>query len=52
MLFGTALFGLAMGMVIIPILLIYIGPNKILDEEVPEVKASSEDGKGEAVGEG
>ena len=27
MLFGTAVFGLAMGMVVIPILLLYIGPN-------------------------
>lgn len=26
MLFGTAVFGLAMGMVIVPIVLLYVGP--------------------------
>ena len=41
MLFGTALFGLGMGMVVIPILLLYIGPNKILAEEVPQAEASA-----------
>ena len=41
MLFGTALFGLWMGMVVVPILLLYIGPNKILAEEMPSTEASA-----------
>lgn len=33
MIFGTALFGLIMGMIIVPIVLTWIGPARLLDEE-------------------
>lgn len=34
MLFGTALFGLVMGMIIVPIFLTWFGPARLLDEEI------------------